>query len=376
MSVANIIDLSKPANNQLVPTHLKNDIHNTVSVIVLMQAYCTMVAQKPQFSLLLSKDDKILINLNQHQIDSKRHADYFMNSLSPAILKALTDITGYAAIFQSFQPLILELIPKITESQDARQQVIFLLTQLEQEAQKREATARQLVNDLTNFNTQIQTDNTNFQADAAEANQLTNVNSGELAKLQAEIKNTQEEIRGQIAGVVISSLVVVTGGIVIGVGTLATLPAGVTGASVILGGISVVAAGTISLTSMAGNLAKSNEKLCNLYEQTAKLNTTIPLVSSVGQQVESLASTTSDMVNANNKLYAEWSSLLTDIANFKQTIIRAASFQEIPYIEISLKTAGSEWSAIAQEANQMIQRLVDIAPKKVDNVLEFAKKSA
>lgn len=220
------------------------------------------------------------------------------------------------------------------------------------------------MNDLTNFTTQIQADNTNFQADAVEANNQVNTDSGELAKLQAEIKNTQQDIQGQIAGVVISSLVVVTGGIVIGVGVLATLPAGVTGASVIIGGISVVVAGSISLTTMAGNLAKSNEKLRNLYEQTVKLNTAIALVSSLSGQIETLALTTSDMVDANNKLRAGWSSLLTDIANFKQDIIRASSLSEIPYIEISLERAGTEWNAIAQEANQMLSRLVDLKPQK------------
>ena len=134
-----------------------------------------------------------------------------------------------------------------------------------------------------------QTDNTNFAEDMNQANQLIGSDTGALAQIQSQIEQTKRSINGEIAGIVISALVIVGGAIIIGVGALATLPAGVTGPAVILAGVGVAVTGVTGLTVAATALGKDNDTLVGLYQESVKLSTTLTVVRVLAGHITSFA---------------------------------------------------------------------------------------
>jgi hypothetical protein len=376
MATAKVIDLAQVQNNPLLPNYMDSDLSQTVSALVLMQTYSSQMLWQPDIASNLGPDLDILLGLGQHQTAAKRHAQYFMQKLQPAVVAGLTDIAGYGSMFKAFRQPITSLLPRLTEGDDARGQIIALLTQLELEAARREDAARDLVGNLRDLNSQIQADSTNFKADVEEANSKIGSDKGALAKAQQDISDTQQRIRGEIGGLVVSSLAIVTGAIVIGVGVLATLPAGVTSTSVILTGVGMVVTGSGALAAAAATLASDNQKLVGLYQQVAKLNTTLTVVHSLADQITPLSETTDHMVDVNGALSTEWSNILTGIGQFKQDVLRATDASGVAYLESALTLAGRKWDALADQAQQMMVRLVDLTPKQVDDVLDFSKQKA
>lgn len=373
-SSADIINLADVKSNPLRATNLKADLTDAVSSIVLLQIYAMQAAQQPELDpLAIGADGKDLLPLlTSHQQTARRNAQEILATIVPNTITVLTDILGFGAMLDAFTNAILPLLPSITTNDNARQQVLSLIGQLEIAAAARDSNARQLATALNQMVAKTQVDSTNFAADVDQANKVIGSDSGALAQIQSQIDDTRRAIDGEIAGVVISSLVVVGGAIIIGVGALATLPANVSAASVILPGIGVVVTGITGLTAAATALGKDNSKLAGLYQQSAWLNATLTLVRALAGHITSFANAASGMVSAIGGLTSEWASLQTGIASFRNDVVRAGDESDIVHITTALQLAQQDWKMVVNQAQQLTSRLVDISPREVADVLKMA----
>src|SRR5215813_5083538 len=223
---ADIINLADVARNPLRATNLKNDLTDTASSLVLLQLYAAQAAQQPVLDpLAIGEDGKDLLPLlAAHQETARRNAQTMQTSISPAVVSGLTDILGFGSMVDAFTDSIVPLLPSITTSEAARQQVLTLIGQLEIAAATRDSNARQLATSLSQAVANAQADSTNFASDVDQANKQIGSDSGALAQIQSQIEDTKRAISGEIAGVVVSALITAAGGVMIGVGALATLP--------------------------------------------------------------------------------------------------------------------------------------------------------
>jgi non-hemolytic enterotoxin B/C len=362
------------ASNPLRATNLKSDLTDTISSLVLLQIYATQAAQQPNLDpLSIGADGKDLLPLLvAHQETAHRNAQGMLSTVAPGVVSALTDIIGYGSMLDAFTDSILPLLPTITTSDAARQQVLTLIGQLEIAAAARDGNARQLATVLSQAVAKAQTDNANFAADMDQANTLIGSDSGALAKIQADIEDTKRAIDGEIAGVVIAALTIVGGGIIIGVGALATLPANVTSTGVILAGVGVLVTGVGGLTAAATALGKDNNKLSGLYQQSAKLSMTLTLVRALAANITTFANAAGGMASAIGALTGEWSAVQAGIGTFRNDVVRAGDESDVVHIATALQLARQDWKAVVSQTQQLMTRLVDLTPRDVKDVLNIA----
>jgi hypothetical protein len=337
-----------------------------------MQSYSTLVVQQPDISLDIGIETKVLQGLSEQQEASKQQARYFLDGLQPQAIEALTDITAYAGVFSAFRPAIVNLLPKIHQDDNARSRVATLVGHLEMEADRRLRRVRDFVGELRDYRTRVAEDVASFAALVDEANQLIAGDQGELKRLQDEIAATRQKIRGEIGGVVISSLVVVGGAITIGVGILGEFETAGTSTSVVLAGIGLVASGAAGLAAMAAAVANGNEKLRAAYKRCMELSATLTAVTGISGQLADLGDATHNMDKTSQSLQSEWASALAGITSFRESIMRASDTADATRLVVLIEQADKEWSALANNARHMLTQLVELAPQSVENVTAMA----
>jgi hypothetical protein len=371
---ADIINLAGVAGNPLRATNLKNDLTDTASSLVLLQLYAAQAAQQPILDPLAIGDDgsDLLPLLAAHQETARRNAQTMLTSISPAVVSVLTDILGFGSMLDVFTDSILPLVPSITTSEPARQQVLALVGQLEIAAAARDGNARQVATLLSQAAASAQTDNANFAADVDQANKVIGSDSGALAQIQSQIEDTKRAISAEIAGVVVSALITAAGGVMIGVGALATLPAGVAGADVVLAGVGVLVTGVSALAASAASLANDNGKLAGLYQESARLSVTLTLVRALAGQITSFFDAASGMTSSLGALAGEWASIRAGVSSFRDDVSRAADGSDVVHISTALQLARQDWKAVTGQAQQLTARLVDLSPQDLKKPLSAA----
>jgi hypothetical protein len=371
---ADIINLAGVAGNPLRATNLKNDLTDTASSLVLLQLYAAQAAQQPILDPLAIGDDgsDLLPLLAAHQETARRNAQTMLTSISPAVVSVLTDILGFGSMLDVFTDSILPLIPSITTSEPARQQVLALVGQLEIAAAARDGNARQVATLLSQAAASAQTDNANFAADVDQANKVIGSDSGALAQIQSQIEDTKRAISAEIAGVVVSALITAAGGVMIGVGALATLPAGVAGADVVLAGVGVLVTGVSALAASAASLANDNGKLAGLYQESARLSVTLTLVRALAGQITSFFDAASGMTSSLGALAGEWASIRAGVSSFRDDVSRAADGSDVVHISTALQLARQDWKAVTGQAQQLTARLVELSPQDLKKPLSAA----
>src|SRR4051794_16902131 len=255
-TAATVLGLAASEANPLSPTNLRQDISDMAGSLVLMQTFARVSAQQGIIDPTLAGPDvDLLSSLKQHQIGARRNADYLIRTVSPAIVGSITDLLAFSHTMDAFSTALTPLLPQMLAKPEARQQALTLLNQLDFEAARRQSNSGDTLNLVTAAVSRANADYQNLKSDSDEANEAATSNTGKLADTQKQIDDLHKKIGGEIAGVVISALVIVGGGIVIAVGALATLPANVSAAAVIMPGVGMIVTGATGLTAAASSLA-------------------------------------------------------------------------------------------------------------------------
>lgn len=369
----NVLALTRPWKNPIAPTEMGEGLSKIGTAMLATQIYSTLVLQQPDFTASDGEGEKvksIINNLNNGQKIARQHGEKYLNTIAPSLIGAISGINGYATQYQVFSQAINGLLPKlVAEStrEKTRKEIIALLTQLKIDAQRKLTTVRNLAGDVEVYKQQFETDAENFEKVVEAADKEIGSDSGELSKIKRDIEDTQQSINGTIGGVVISALVIVGGGIVIAVGALAALPAGVTSAAVILPGIVLVATGTAALAGLSAKLASDNTKLADLYMQAAKVNATLVLMQHVKGQIDPLMAVISQVHESVNGLNIEWANIVKGIADF-QAILERADLSDVAYIESSLKLAANAWNSVADSVKNVEHTLTTASTQNVKDV--------
>lgn len=373
MTVNNVLTLTQPRRNPIAPTGMTEGLSKISTAMLTTQIYSSLVLRQADFVVSDTESEKIksiINNLNQEEKEAKHNGNNYLNTITPSLIGAISGINGYATQYSTFSKSIIDLLPKfVNEStrEEAKKQIIALLTQLEIDARRQLTFARNLAENIEDYQQRVKTNAENLQKIMDEADEEIGTDTGELSKKKREIEEVQEAIKGDIAGVVISALAVTGGIIIIGVGALATLPANVTATSVILAGIALTASGAVGLTGLSEQLASNNKKLANLYIEVAQLNATFVILQNVKGQIQPLIEAVNHLEESVNDLNTEWATTLKGIADFKEIIV-GADLSDVAYIESSLNLAASAWSSVADSVKNVEQTLTNVSTKDIEDV--------
>ncbi|MFB2972495.1 HBL/NHE enterotoxin family protein [Aerosakkonema sp. BLCC-F183] len=372
MTLSRTINSSKVANNLLVPRYIKDDISKTSGALLLMQTYATRILEQSELYFNLHGHQAIASDLNFYRQLCDRHANYILNSLTPSIISAISDIDGFAQLFQEFYVDFFDMAAKTTKQNDPFDRLIPLLDKLEMEAKKRKDAAQQMVTALHDFNARIILDKEKFNFELERLKQNISNPIEVLDKLPDPSKALQQEIQKKITGVLAASLLIISGAGIIGFESLTALTSNTTAISIIVGAISVIIAGSGALIHIGSALVDYSNKLRKNYQQNPGIYTDIVLANSLAEHFESLCETTNYILESHKSLSLEWSSIVTGIRRFKQEIIRAYDMSKIAHLEDYLNFASREWHIISQRAQKMLFRVVFLKPEEVNQVLNLS----
>lgn len=371
MSQTRILSLIQNSNNDLAPDFLSQDTNDAGANILLMQIFANLALQQPDLSVNLTKNQDILINLKQHQKLAKRHGAYYLNTVQPGVLQIMVDLLGYSSMFQHFKKQIDQLISSVHSDPEAKKSVLALLSELERTALQKQINAQTTVGILRNYALQTALDETNFKADLDEADKVIGSDNGRLSDIKNEIADAQQQIKGNIAQIVIGSLIVGAGTVVIVLGATGTLLTAGASAEVAIGGVGVVAGGATLVATAASDLANNNQKLASLYEESAELNATLAILLILKGQIDYMYETSNDLVSAINNFNTEWGSVISGIGNFKEAVGRANTNGDQVELMTALNLAETEWKDVSTSVQKVLSKITTLKPEQVDNVLDF-----
>jgi non-hemolytic enterotoxin B/C len=373
-SVDDIISLTRIAQNPVRPTNLRSGLANSAGSIALLQIYARQALQQPVLDPSLFTDTlgDLLATIARNQAVARRNAASVSETVAPAVIGTITDIMGFGSMMDAFTDAIVPLLDTMPDDPAARTQVLALVAQLEAEAHRCGNEAGAVNTQLSLAMGRLQGNSTALDDDVANAAARIGDDEGALAGIQNEIAEIQRKIGGQIAGVVVSALVMAGGGIVIAVGALATLPANASATDVILTGVGLVVTGATGLATTAALLAADNSRLAALYAESARLSLALTAIRAVSAQVTSLAEATTDMRETAGALLTEWGSIRDGLASLRGQVTRASDTSDVIHLRTALRLAQQDWQAVREQARTLLSRLVDLAPRDVDNILRPA----
>jgi hypothetical protein len=270
----------------------------------------------------------------------------------------------------AFSSALTPLLPQMLDKPEARRQAITLLNQLDFEAARRQSELSDTLNLVSAAVTRTKSDFQNLQADSAEATKAATSSTGKLADIQKQIDDLHKKIGGEIAGVVVSALVIVGGAIVIAVGALATLPANVSAAAVIMPGIGMIVTGATALTAAASLLGTDNARLADLYIQSASISGTVTVVKAVAHQVSSLANVSGGLSDSVATVGTQWVNIRAGLSQMRDDISGASDASDVAHALTAMQLAQNDWNSVAAQSQSMLARLVDLTPQDVDSILQ------
>jgi hypothetical protein len=71
-------------------------------------------------------------------------------------------------------------------------------------------------------------------------------------------------------------------------------------------------------------------------------------------------------------LLTEWGSIRDGLASLREQVTRASDTSDVVHLRTALRLAQQDWRAVRDQARTLLSRLVDLAPRDVDNVLRPA----
>src|SRR3954451_4062425 len=143
-------------------SNLSASVAQSASAGLIVQSYCTQVAQQPDIVMPASVASK-MPPVNDFLKTARANAGNYLNNIQPKIILVVTDVAGYASEFTNFYTLINGKITLWKGGSDtAKADALALLKQLQNDVTKRQANVADVSTALGGFQTKLNTDVSNF----------------------------------------------------------------------------------------------------------------------------------------------------------------------------------------------------------------------
>jgi non-hemolytic enterotoxin B/C len=336
-------------------TNLGDTTAKTATAGVIVQSYCTLVAQQPAIVIPPSVASK-LPPVGDYLTTAQSNAADYLTNIQPKILLVVTDVAGYSAQFSQFSTLITG---KINDwkggSSTARQDALDLLQALQQALQTKLDNVNGVKSALTGFQTKLNVDVSNFNTASSRADVVIGGDTGAIAELDNQISDMDKRIAGAATGVALSGLAVIGGVVMIAAGAITSL-AGGAGAPLIVGGVAVVVVGAGGLTASSIVLSQLIGAKTALIEQKAQLDADLKFLTNFKSTMGTLGTAATEAATQIGNMSNAWGLLSGNLGNVVGSIQQSRNYSQLPVVvQAYLNTAGSQWSQV-QSSTQIIQQ--------------------
>jgi hypothetical protein len=347
---------------------IKSAAATVVGANVIIQTYINTVMGTPDINLssvtFSATNQHVIADLPAHQKTARTNAEsYFSgtNSLNAQIVGTLSDIIGFANMFNSRYDRLLALAGPDGNPQGANLTTFNEgLQGLINTIQKKEDSCTDIVTALNTFKTLIEGDERNLQGDEDIIKATLDGDNGAIAQLQASIGSINDAIKKDNAMIAGGAAMEVGGILMIVVGVAAEIETAGVATALVVGGLAVVGGG-IAMQVLAGK--DLSAKIDQLQSDQTQLSTDQQIAScliNASQNVSAMVSSIANAVTAVGALQSGWSSLKGDLQQIITALNNGEGDEGTTWLIDDLNAAKADWAdalalAVKLQSNGTLQ---------------------
>jgi hypothetical protein len=359
-------------------TNLGDTTAKTATSGVIVQSYCTQVAQQPSIVIPASVASK-LPPVNDYLTLAQTNANDYLTNIQPKILIVVTDVAGYSAQFSQFSTLITG---KINDwkggSSTARQDALDLLQALQQALQAKLDNVKGVKSSLGGFQTKLNVDISNFNTASSRADVVIGGDQGAIAELRNQISDMDGRIAGAATGVALSGLTIIGGALMIAAGSIAAFITAGTSTPLVVAGVAVVVVGAAGLTASSIVLSQLISAKAALISQQAQLDADLKFLTNFKSTMGTLGTAATEAATQLNNMSNAWGLLSGNLNNVVGSIQQSRDYSQLPVVvQAYLNTAGAQWAQVQANTQIIQQQMTGVQiPKLPNNQLNAANLQA
>jgi hypothetical protein len=341
---------------------------------LIVQSYCTLVAQQPAIVIPASVAAK-LPPVNAYLNLAQTNASDYLTNIQPKILLVVTDVAGYSTQFSQFSTIITG---KVNDwkggSPTARQDALDLLQALQQALQAKLDNVNGVKSSLAGFQTKLNVDVSNFNTASSRADTVIGGDQGAIADLETQISDMDKRIAGAATGIALSGLTIIGGALMIAAGSIASFITAGTSTPLVVAGVAVVVVGAAGLAASSIVLSQLIGAKAGLIEQKAELDADLKFLTNFKSTMGTLGSSASEAATQINSMSNAWGLLSGNLGNVVGSIQQSRDYSQLPVVvQAYLNTAGAQWSQVQANTQIIQQQMTGVQlPKLPNNQLNAA----
>lgn len=357
---------------------IKSASASVIGANVIIQAYINAVTSTPDInlsSITFSDADKhVITDLPKHQELARKNAESYINganSVNSLIISTLSDIIGYANMFESRYSRLVSLANDLNSGnnrktfQDGLKGLINTITD-------KENNCATVITKIGNFKNLIAVDERNLQGDENIIKVTLNGiagKGGQIDQLQKRIDADNSALNkdyGMIAG---GAAMEVTGILMITVGVLAEFETAGLSTALVVGGVAAVGGGVAMQVVAGKDISKKMDDLSDTMAKLQKDEIAFSSLSQASKSVTLMIDNISKAETALTSLQSGWSSLKGDLQQVVDALDTAKG-DEGSWLIDDLNASKSDWD----DAKELAVKLQANGTLKVEHK-NYTKKS-
>lgn len=341
--------------------NLSASLTQSASAGLIVQSYCTQVAQQPDIVMPASVAAK-MPPVNTFLKTARTNASDYLTNIQPKIILVVTDVAGYASEFTSFYNLINGKIALWKGGSDtAKADALALLQQLQNDVSKRQANVVGVAAALGGFQTKLNIDVSNFNTSKQQADIIIGGDQGAIASLNNEIDDLNKKIGGAAAGVALSGLTIIGGALMIAAGAIASFITVGTSTPLVVAGVAVVVVGAAGITASSIILANLIKAKGDLLTQRAQLDADLKFLTDFQGTIGNLQTSASNAATQVNNMKNAWDMLKGNLGNVIDSVQNARTFSDLPIVtQAYLDTAQGQWTDVLSNARTIQTQMAGV----------------
>lgn len=369
-----------------------DDLNDTVlkvaSAGLSIEKHCNAILRQPAFTALAAI--KGMEDINKHLTTTQNNATHYLNEVQPLIIDKITAAGTYAVEFPVFVTEAKRFMDR-WEGGDASAQasLIGVLDIAKGNVGEIKESAVEVKTKINESKQLFIVDHTNFSNLVTASQSSTGELQKRLEQIDAEVDSLNARIAAASVGVGLSSLAIIGGSIMIGIGALATFPsAGASTALIAVGGV-LVGAGGGGLVPSSIYLAQHIAERATLRAEKVNLNKETGLLSAFKDTSDLLQTHMVGISENLGNMHKSWSIIDNELGAVLQNITNARSVADLsPEIALYLNHATANWGRVdtsienikAQMAGVQVIEMRDssgnLVPISLYNINEYLKIAA
>ncbi|KAB2489956.1 alpha-helical pore-forming toxin family protein [Bacillus cereus] len=349
-----IKDEQQNKKSNLGTDNLKDTILETQKQVILLDMYALQLRQQPDFEFKYLKshtDPEIGLlheKLTQDLINSKNHANTWLNQIKPQLINTNENIVSYSTKFSKFHT------PLYLAAQDNDKVTLKKgLTILSKQVAEQKVQVAELTKSLQDFRANLEHDSSAFNTNTDKINVLLTAKGGinESNKKLLETYNATIETNNKIIIGASVALCAAVGLAIAGV-VMVVLPepSSKVGATLAFAGVAT----TVAASWGVANAVNDNNRLVtNVADITATMTGNDLLLADLtnaSNRTKSLCNTLDTAIKNLQNTLDQWSGLESKYNHLIEQIDQTTT-TDLTFITVDLDTAKEEWNSIAKMAD-------------------------